>query len=104
MPQTFSIAEHLRINRGADPLVRGPTPSSACSLREEPDRVDKRAGPGGPARTRGSAPQFMQSSQFRKKYVAWGFHPAPQSAIIRGRMLRNQGLQNSGDLFEDITR
>ncbi len=33
MPHTFSIAEHLRINRGADPLVRGPTPSSAAVSR-----------------------------------------------------------------------
>src|ERR1700687_5250395 len=80
MPHTFPTTEHLRINRGAAPFGPRPTPSSACSVREETDLGDKRAGPGGPARTRGSAPQFMQSSQFREKYVALGCHPAPQQS------------------------
>src|SRR5258708_6385907 len=54
MPHTFSTSEHLRINRGADPLVRaGPPGPALLSTRSGSSRTEQAdegvgRGPGGP--------------------------------------------------------
>src|SRR5438477_10687920 len=69
----FSLVNNLHKLWGGPPGPR-PTPPSAWLRLDETDRIDRRAGPGGPARTRGSAPQFMQDSQFQKNYAALGYN------------------------------
>src|SRR5258708_30246822 len=55
-----------------------PTPSSACSVREEPDLVDKRVGPGDPRGPGGPPHDLCADVRKWKKYVALGQGPAPQ--------------------------
>jgi len=69
MPLVFSIT-------GRSAKIVGRTPRSAAgSLAGLPAWMRlisrRRAGPGGPARTRGSAPQFLQNSQNSKNEWHW---------------------------------
>ena len=77
MSYSFPITGHLYKLWGGPPGPR-PTPSSACSGLDETDLLGKERVQGGPARTRGSAPQFMQDSQFRENYMTLGYQPAPR--------------------------
>src|SRR5690348_14774659 len=68
---------------GADPLVRGRPPGRSLAFGREliPKR---RAGPGGPARTRGSAPLDLRGTpSFLKTKWHWVFQPAqPRGARL----------------------
>src|ERR1035437_9495507 len=59
-------------NCGADPPVRSRPPGRLVEGGNHLILRERRAGPGGPARTRGSAPPFLPASQLREKYVALG--------------------------------
>ena len=75
------VAQALLPTLASDPVSRPPTrmvgrtpPSAAGPLAGLPRAAwscfrERKAGPGGPARTRGSAPPTLPESRFGEKYV-----------------------------------
>src|SRR5205809_332960 len=57
------------INCGADPLVRSRPPGRLAAGGKHL-MLERRAGPGGPAQPRGSAPQLLQHPRFWEKLAA----------------------------------
>jgi hypothetical protein len=72
MPHTFRITAHRHGSWGSPPGLR-PTPRRPLAVVQRTWFFARRAGPGGPAQTRGSAPQIPQHSQCWKQYVALGY-------------------------------
>src|SRR5437016_9232362 len=71
MSYSFPITGHLYKLWGGPPGPQ-PTPSSACSGLDETDLLGKERIQGGTRADQGSAPQFMQDSQFRENYMKIG--------------------------------
>src|SRR5439155_21126340 len=75
MSLSFPTSEHLHKLWGGPPGPQ-PAPWPASRVRQEIDSK-RRAGPGGPARTRGSAPlDFCRAPSFLKTKWHWAIQPA----------------------------
>src|ERR1022692_1626089 len=88
MPVVFPGIAQSALIVGRPPPVRGRRPRRPARALHDADPIVPAAGRGRPARTRGSAPQFVQDSQFWEKRVALGCQPAPQGGTFRHWIIR----------------
>jgi len=78
MSLTDSMAEHLYKLWGGPPGPRADALVGPSRLPKALVFSNKRAGPGGPAQTGGSAPQIMQDCEIGKTKWHWARLPALQ--------------------------
>ena len=91
MPHSFPTTEQPALVVGRSPWTAADAP---VGLVESLDSSNEGAGPGGPARTRGSAPQVMQHSGFGENYAAL----SPSTCATQSEVTFNRSMLAGGRL------